>query len=165
MNTLIFSMIIALFIIVFQKDPVFAVFSFIIIALISFFLLTLIGAEFLALLILIIYTGVITVLFLFVVIMYNLRNINIYIQSLVFNPFVSFLIYKIFWFNKICNNLIYIMLYQNYYSIVCRYNLDVIKFIDLFNEYHVLFLYVGLILLVAMIGSVVITYPFYKQQL
>jgi len=158
-------MITSLFLIVFQKDPVFAVFTFIIIALLSFFLLTLIGAEFLALLILIIYTGVITVLFLFVVIMYNLRNINIHIQSLLFNPFIGFLIYKLYWFNKICNNLIYLMLYQNYYLATAQYSLDVINFVDLFNEYHVLFIYVGIIILVAMIGSVVITFPFYKQQL
>jgi len=164
-NILLFLMILTLFLIVFQKDPVFAVFSFILIALISFFLLTLIGAEFLALLILIIYTGVITVLFLFVVIMYNLRNINIYIQALIFNPFIIFLIYKIYWFNKISNNLICLLLSQNYYLFTAQYQLDVNKFVDLFNEYHILFLYAGVLLIVAMIGSVVITYPFYKQQI
>jgi NADH-quinone oxidoreductase subunit J len=56
-----------------QTNPIYAVFSFILAALSAFFLLILLGAEFFALLILIIYIGVITILFLFVVFMYNLR--------------------------------------------------------------------------------------------
>lgn len=58
-----------------QNNPVQAVFSFILTALITFLMLLILGAEFFALLVLIIYTGVITVLFLFVVIMYNLRGL------------------------------------------------------------------------------------------
>ena len=68
-------LVFALFLILIQNNPVYSVFNFIFIAFIVFFILVLIGAEFFALLILIIYTGVITVLFLFVIIMYNLRSI------------------------------------------------------------------------------------------
>lgn|GEM_PF-3774020 len=69
-------MFFSVFLIILQQNPVYAVFSFIMTALSTFLFLVLVGAEFFALLILIIYTGVITVLFLFVVIMYNLREMT-----------------------------------------------------------------------------------------
>ena len=59
--------------VVVQNNPVSAIFSFVLTAFFSYLFLVLIGAEFFALLVLIIYIGVITVLFLFVVILYNLR--------------------------------------------------------------------------------------------
>ena len=67
-NVVIALMIISVFLIVIQRNPVFAVFGFVLTALLTFTFLLLIGAEFFALLIVIIYTVVITVLFLFTVI-------------------------------------------------------------------------------------------------
>lgn len=66
-----------LFLILNQKNPIYAVFSFILTVFSVFIIFFIFGAEFLALLVLIIYIGVITVLFLFTVIIYNLRVINI----------------------------------------------------------------------------------------
>ena len=77
LKSVIVLLISTIFLVVIQANPVFAVFSFIGTAFCSFLFFIIIGAEFFALLILIIYTGVITILFLFVVIMYNLRVINL----------------------------------------------------------------------------------------
>jgi NADH:ubiquinone oxidoreductase subunit 6 (subunit J) len=84
-----------------QRNPVFAVFSFILTALLVFTLLLLMGAEFFALLILIIYTGVITVLFLFVVIIYNLRDIQLYIHNILFSPFFILAYAKAYWLHNV----------------------------------------------------------------
>jgi NADH-quinone oxidoreductase subunit J len=83
-----------LLLIIVQTNPVYAVFSVILSALTLFSILLLIGAEFFALLILIIYTGVITVLFLFVVIMYNLREVPTYLYHILLNPLFLLLLFK-----------------------------------------------------------------------
>ncbi len=150
-----------------QKNPVYAVFSFIVTAMATFTFLLLIGAEFFALLILIIYTGVITVLFLFVVIMYNLREINIgrVLTQIFVDPSAVVITLKIYWANKICYNVLYPILEQE--VLLCTdnlYTLDVIQFIALFNDHYLVFLFCGLLIFIAMIGSIVITYPFYKYQ-
>jgi NADH:ubiquinone oxidoreductase subunit 6 (subunit J) len=86
----LFFMISTLFLIILQTNPVYSIFSFIITAVAVFSFLLLIGAEFFALLVLIIYLGVITVLFIFVVIMYNLRLLDLNILQIaknIINPF------------------------------------------------------------------------------
>lgn len=98
MNVSLLLMLISLILIIMQKNPVYAVFSFILTAMSTFSFLLLIGAEFFALLILIIYTGVITVLFLFVVIMYNLREINIgkIVTQFITDPSAFLIAFKIY---------------------------------------------------------------------
>ena len=92
----------SLFLIYIQTNPVYAVFSFILTAIIVFALILIIGAEFFALLIIIIYTGVITVLFLFVVIMYNFRVVDLSLTKLIKNPLTYLLSYKMMWLSEIC---------------------------------------------------------------
>lgn len=167
MNISLLFMLLSLIIIVMQKNPVFAVFSFILTAMSTFIFLLLIGAEFFALLILIIYTGVITVLFLFVVIMYNLREINIgkILTRFVIDPSTFIIAFKIYWANKICFNNLHPLLIQTVsLNTEILYTLDVVQFTALFNEHYVVFLFCGLLIFIAMIGSIVITYPFYKYQ-
>src|SRR5438105_2328482 len=86
MNISMAIMVLATFLILIQRNPVFAVFGFVLTAFSTFLFLIFIGAEFFSLLILIIYTGVITVLFLFTVIIYNLRDVNINLRNFFFNP-------------------------------------------------------------------------------
>lgn len=167
MNFSLFIMLLSLVLIIIQKNPVYAVFSFIITALATFSFLLLIGAEFFALLILIIYTGVITVLFLFVVIMYNLREIQLQksATAVLADPLILPISSKIFWANKICFNAVHPLLIQT--VPLCSktlYTLDVVHFIALFNNHYLAFLLCGLLIFIAMIGSIVITYPFYKYQ-
>lgn len=71
-NIILGVSIISVFIISFQTAPIYGTFSFIGVTAIVAFYLILQGAEFLALLILIIYTGVISVLFIFTILIYNL---------------------------------------------------------------------------------------------
>lgn len=154
-----------LVLIIVQTNPVYAVFSVILSALTLFSILLLIGAEFFALLILIIYTGVITVLFLFVVIMYNLREVPPYIYNILFNPFFVLMLCKGYWINKIIT-LDVLPLINQTTSIYNMYTstLDIVQLSTLFNDHYFLFLTCGLLLFIAIIGSIVITYPFFKYQ-
>ena len=117
--------------------------------------------------ILIIYTGVITVLFLFVVIMYNLREINVgkVLTQFIMDPTNIVIAFKSYWANKICFNCLHPLLVQTVsLNTNNLYTLDVVQFIALFNEHYLVFLFCGLLIFIAMIGSIVITYPFYKYQ-
>lgn len=165
-NVLFLFLLLTLFLIIMQKNPVYAVFSFILTALLTFTLLLLMGAEFFALLILIIYTGVITVLFLFVVIMYNLRDIKLYIHNILFSPFFVLLYAKFYWLNDVFtsgySDLLNIAFWDN--ARTNTWALDVVQFTELYNDHYFLFFMCGLLLFVAMMGSIVITYPFFKYQ-
>ena len=77
MNICLLFMLLSLILIILQKNPVYAVFSFVLTAMSTFSFLLLIGAEFFALLILIIYTGVITVLALFLSLLHPLGPIKV----------------------------------------------------------------------------------------
>ena len=166
MNLSMAFMVLTVFLIVIQRNPVFAVFSFVLTALSTFSFLILIGAEFFALLILIIYTGVITVLFLFTVIMYNLREVNINLRNIFFNPILLLVGIKMYWASTICINLLRFIVTQDVHvEDDGVYTLDVTNFVELFNEHYILFLFSGLILFIAIIGSIVITSPFHEASL
>lgn len=128
-------------------------------------LLLLLGVEFLAFLLLIVYVGAIAVLFLFVVMMLNIKvhslNMNwlsifpitLLLLFVFYHQFIEFInsnfIYfettytEIYWINWIIEN--------NNYS-----NIETIGKV-LYTNYFFLFLICGLILLVAMIGAIVLT--------
>jgi len=144
----------------------YAVFSFILTAVLTFGVLIFIRAEFFALLILIIYIGVITVLFLCVVLMYNLRHINL-TRSLTFllHPLFFLLQIKIYWLYKVCMLCLYPSLKQKQIVITENFHtVDVVYFIDLFNEHLFGFFLTGILILLALLGSIVITFPFYQTN-
>jgi len=64
--------------VIISKNPVQSVFFLIVIFLLTTVLFILLGAEFLAIAVLIIYVGAISILFLFVVMMLNLRILELY---------------------------------------------------------------------------------------
>lgn len=75
-------------------------------------------------------------------------------------------VYKVFWFQDICAGCLEPFVLK---QLVCLdegllYTLDVVYLVQLFNDHFFLFLMCGLLIFVAMLGSIVITYPFYKQQ-
>nr|YP_010338895.1 NADH dehydrogenase subunit 6 [Pulvinaster venetus]UNJ18967.1 NADH dehydrogenase subunit 6 [Pulvinaster venetus] len=132
-------------------------------------LLFLLGAEFLALMFIIIYVGAISVLFLFVVMMLNIRikQKRKYSVILPLGFFISFILlfqllllldidfiflkslnYNIKFFKKF-----YIIWYDIIYTLT---NIEIIGFI-LYIECSYLFIVCSLILLVAMIGAIVLT--------
>lgn len=160
LNFLSILLVLSLFLVLIQNNPVYSVFSFIFVAFVVFNILLLLGAEFFALLILIIYTGVITVLFLFIIVMYNLRQINMSEMNVWYAAFFVVLVYKLTWLGNSLLGVIGCNLRA--VSNFLMYTTDVTQFIVLFNGHYVLFFFFGLLIFIAMIGSVVITSSFFK---
>lgn len=160
LNFLSLILLLSLFLVLIQNNPVYSVFSFIFVAFIVFNILLLLGAEFFALLILIIYTGVITVLFLFVIVMYNLRQLNTSEINVWYSSFLVVLIYKLTWvLNGLLSSLgCSLRVVSNF----LMFTTDVTQFIVLFNGHYVIFFFCGLLIFIAMLGSVVITSSFFK---
>jgi NADH-quinone oxidoreductase subunit J len=128
-----------------------------------FFLL--IGAEFFALTILIIYTGVIAVLFLFVVIMFNLRELKTQVRLVVFNPITIIALVKVFFMYELLLSAVRGLVNTTVpLDAANLHSLDVVYFISLFNEHWLPFLLSGLVIFIAMVGSIVITYPYHQNQ-
>lgn len=129
-------------------------------------LLLLSGAEFLAFMLLIVYVGAIAVLFLFVVMMLNVRS-GTYRASIWSNLPVSFFIFITIFMQFICtvnlnfefiesasNNL---LLWNNWIiENSSTSNVEVVGGI-LYTKFSFIFLTSGFILLIAMIGAIVLT--------
>jgi NADH-quinone oxidoreductase subunit J len=170
LHTLALNMIsilffISLILISLQTNPIYAVFSFILTAFFTFCLLFLLGAEFFALLILIIYIGVITILFLFIVFMYNLRVLNSPSLNYILSVWSLPLMLKVNWASQICYNCLYSCLNQTLVMpLLNNFSVDMFHFIALFNAHIICFLTVGLLIFFALLGSIAITFPFYKTQ-
>lgn len=129
-------------------------------------LLLLSGAEFLAFMLLIVYVGAIAVLFLFVVMMLNVRS-NIYKASIWSNSPVSLFIFIAIFMQFICTvNLNFefaesvldnSLLWNNWITENNGIsNVEVVGEI-LYTKFSFIFLTSGFILLIAMIGAIVLT--------
>ena len=129
-------------------------------------LLLLSGAEFLAFMLLIVYVGAIAVLFLFVVMMLNVRS-NTYKADIWSNLPVSFFIFTAIFMQFICTvNLNFefidttsndLLLWNNWIGENNNTsNIEVVGGI-LYTKFSFVFLTSGFILLIAMIGAIVLT--------
>lgn len=132
------------------------------------FLLLLIGAEFFAFLLLIVYVGAIAVLFLFVVMMLNIKTVKIPIDHTFF--YFPLVLVNVLFLTDYFYNFIYIFDCLKNISIKAP-ELDWVNWIQepmffsnvevigsvLYSKYCLLFLLSGFILLVAMIGAIVLT--------
>ena len=135
-NVTLLFMLASLILIAIQSNPVFAVFGFITTALSAFTFLILIGAEFFALTILIIYTGVIAVLFLFVVIMFNMRELKTQVRSVVFNPITAVALLKVFFMYELLMGAVRSLVDTTVHLEAANlHTLDVVHFVSLFNEH------------------------------
>jgi NADH:ubiquinone oxidoreductase subunit 6 (subunit J) len=143
-----------------QENPVYMIFTFVSVIGFTYLFLLFQSLEFFALLILIIYTGVIAVLFLFTVIIYNLRDF--YIDEFVYftNPWFYLITYKLIW-----TFYPYLNVYLINNSITGLLNFDLNSFDFLYYYQVELFLLIACLLLLAMVGSVVITFSFYNRIL
>jgi NADH:ubiquinone oxidoreductase subunit 6 (subunit J) len=123
------------------------------------------GAEFISLLILIIYIGAIAILFLFVIMMLNLRIIEVYnaffnylpIGSLIAFFFIGEILILIYYdFARI--DLLFDIKFSNNNIIWKGFGFNNLHFFGqlLFNYYFYYFLIIGLILFSSMIGSIII---------
>jgi len=131
--------------------------------------LLLLNVEFLGLIFIIIYVGAIAVLFLFVVMMLNVKIYSS--KTFIQNP-ILFLV------GFIALSQIFLLLERTFLdsnTLIDSENLSVSIFLDslssidilgqgLYNNYIICFLIAGLVLLVAMIGAIVLTLNFSSQR-
>jgi NADH-quinone oxidoreductase subunit J len=120
------------------------------------------GADFIGLIILIVYIGAIAVLFLFVVMMLNIRllenafNFTIYIPIIIFLSLI-FIFQIIYFFFNIFNviemeNLVY------YFDWNFSNNIQMSSIGELlFNRLYILFISAAILLFIAMVGAIVLT--------
>jgi NADH-quinone oxidoreductase subunit J len=145
----------------------------------SAILLFLFCAEFLSLTFIIVYVGAVAVLFLFVIMMLNvkitenihdtktkiLKKIDFVFVLLGFHfCFLIFLlIYKTFTLNSTGSFLPYYRYWENLFIFDSLSNIDILGQ-TLFNEFFFCFLIAGFILLIALIGAIVLTLRFDSSQ-
>ena len=138
-------------------------------------LLFLFECEFIALMFVIIYVGAIAVLFLFVVMMLNVKTINLTKNNFKYLPFAffvgvvflieSFLIISQNFKNNSYYQKIFLNSYKNWYD-----NLDSLTEIEIigqiiYTHYVLQFLVAGLILFLVVIGAVILTADFSYKNL
>jgi NADH-quinone oxidoreductase subunit J len=129
-------------------------------------------ADFLGLVFVIVYVGAIAVLFLFVIMMLNVKvgeKINSFITLNVVSNFIlvnlgCFFLFKCWRILSLDNDsILFFKSHEKSYFFDSLYNIDVLGQ-ALFNHYLVCFLLAGLILLVALIGAIVLTLRFNNIQ-
>ena len=149
-----------------SKNPIHSVFFLIIVFLHVSFLLLLLHVEFLAFLIFIVYLGAIAVLFLFVIMMFNIHILETRDNIIRYIPLVISIFLIIFEISYITNwiefkwSLLsfqdFFYIHKNWYNFLySKDNIIVIGIIYSYYLYH--FVIASLILLVAMIGAIMLT--------
>lgn len=151
-----------------STNPVKSVLFLILVYIFSSFILFLLNVEFLALLYILVYVGAIAVLFLFVVMMLNIKentlkkkfNLNKYIY--LFITFIYFLLiyYDINGINNFSNIMEFINQNNYYFDLLKYYKMsDSLAYIGskLYTDYFLVFLMCGVLLLISMIGSITLT--------
>lgn len=164
-NILIILIIVQSLCIITSKNTIISILLLINIYLITSICYLIIGAEFLALTLIIVYVGAISILFLFIVMMLNLRIVEVYDTLINYIPIGSFIG---FFFSFEITYLIdkdstfYSMYPLNFYNDTWVYEIpgkSNINFIGelLYNYYFYLTWFAGIILLIAMIGAITLT--------
>ena len=149
-----------------SKNPIHSVFFLIIVFLHVSFLLLLLHVEFLAFLIFIVYLGAIAVLFLFVIMMFNIHILEARDNIIRFIPLVIGTILIILEISYITDWIElkwgilsfqdFFYIHKNWYNLLnSKDNIIVLSIIYNYYLYH--FILASLILLVAMIGAIMLT--------
>lgn len=154
--------VISSLLVIMSKNTVQSVLYLILVFLLCSLLFIYLGADFIGLIILIVYIGAIAVLFLFVVMMLNIRllensfNFSIYIPiililSLVFIFQAIYYLFNIFDLSE-SENIIY------YFNWNFNNNIQMSSIGELlFNKLYILFIGAALLLFIAMIGAIILT--------
>lgn len=161
--------------VILSKNPILSVFFLILAFILSAVLLLLLGVEFMAVVLLMVYVGAISVLFLFVVMLLNLRLVELH--SMFFSYF------SVGWFLLFFTIVVFFMilgldyglfksvffLEDNFFDSLlvgaARYNITYLGNV-LYNVYGHLVLIAGLVLLLAMMASIVLTVDFsYREKM
>jgi NADH-quinone oxidoreductase subunit J len=158
---LLILIIISSICIILSKNIIQSILYLILVFLLCSILFIYIGADFIGLIILIVYIGAISVLFLFIVMMLNIRILEIYSIFSIYLPLAFFL--GLIFFIQI------ILVFFNFFNIIELNNLLI--YIDwtlftnikinligqlLFNNYYILFIAATLLLFIAMIGVIIL---------
>lgn len=162
---LVFSFIIlfSAIMVVSTRNPIHSILFLILVFVGSSGILLMVGVEFLALMFIVVYVGAIAVLFLFVIMMLNVKIIELnenLIRYLPISGLISFIFIIEFFILLDSNSLFDLTYYVDYINWVNELNsLSNMELIGqlLYTYYFSLFIIVGLILLIAMIGPIVLT--------
>lgn len=166
-----FLLIFSAILVISAQNPVHSVFFLVLVFLISAFLLFLLEIEFISLLFVLVYVGAIAVLFLFVVMMLDIKITKYEKDFLVYLPMGSFLgvIFFLEVFLTLQENFVSFLpaasreLYTNWLVTVDSLtNIEVLGQL-LYTYYFFYFLVAGIILLVAMVGAIVLTLSFTQK--
>ena len=167
--------------VIYSTNTIYSAFFLILVFTSTTGLLLISEVEFISIMLIIIYVGAITVLFLFVIMMLDINISNnlksnygylpiIILISLIFLSETFIMFSKIFttYFHNIQNYLISLDKLPNYSQFI--YQLDNITNIEtlgqvLYTYYTIFFLIAGLILLIALIGAVMLTFTSKKKLL
>lgn len=172
--TLSILLLINAIMVIITKNPVHSIFFLVLVFVAATGLLLLLGVEFIAMLFLVVYIGAITVLFLFVVMMLNVKIVELkerFIRYLPIGIFIGiiFLIEVIFLINEALTkesfelkNILFNNISEgnpityNYFELISSINIEQLGNI-LYTKYVYLFILGGMVLLIAMIGAIVLT--------
>lgn len=166
-----FLLIFSAILVISAQNPVHSVFFLVLVFLTSAFLLFLLEIEFISLLFVLVYVGAIAVLFLFVVMMLDIKITKSEKDFLVYLPMGSFLgvIFFLEVFLTLQENFVSFLpmasqeIYTNWLiSIDSLSNIEVLGQL-LYTYYFFYFLVAGIILLVAMVGAIVLTLSFTQK--
>lgn len=167
----ILSIIFSFFVII-SKNPIHSILSLILVFFNAAALLILLGAEFLAMLFVIVYVGAVAVLFLFVIMMLNIKTSNLTISmyrylpiSILFGSVFFSELFVMFYFDlvPIASNSIISAIdinagyFNSWSNSVCSLNNVFILGQLLYTYFSYLFIMSGIILLVSMIGAISLT--------
>jgi len=164
-----FLSIIFSFFVIISKNPVHSILSLILVFFNAASLLIILGAEFLAMLFIIVYVGAVAVLFLFVIMMLNVKvtkltsSIYRYLPiSFIFGSIFFFEFFMLFYLDLVSVNTNYLYLFEN--NFVNEWSTSVVPVSNivalgqlLYTYFSYLFILSGIILLVSMLGAISLT--------
>ena len=157
---IIYFQILTCLLIVFSRNPIHSILLLIILFCEVTFVLILFNVEFISLLLIVVYIGAIAVLFLFVIMMLQVKAEPF---NSVYFIFISFILSLFFYFENVYLANKSFKFFQELHSLSTEfsYHLDSLKDIEtlgqvLFNYYPIYFIVAGLLLLAALIGSIIL---------
>jgi len=164
------------FFVISSRNPIHSVLGLVSVFLFSSFLLITLGAEFLALSFVIIYVGAIAILFLFIVMMLDIKLGDDSLNTLVYGPLGYFMIFVmvlevVLPFSNDCYNLpMFSSITREYSPVVWFQHIDCLTNIQLmgqilYTHYFIFFLMAGFILFVAILGSLMLTLTLNKNNI
>ena len=173
MHIIIYSLIILIifqsFFIILSNKSITSILFLISSYVLTSFLFLILGAEFVAIILIIIYVGAVAILFIFVIMMLNVRVVEVYNSIIYYLPIglflgLFFLIEIIYMIIKDFGiNSIYLFVdHIEFVNPIIYSNMQLLAEV-LFNEYYLLVLILGWLLLVGMIGAIALTIDVTKK--